>query len=98
MGLPGVFSAANVLEVASPVVTVPPGTVRSATAHCPDATGDIALSGGWGGGSSPTTPDNGVTFNAPVPGDAHAWQVDMENFSSADTTLQAFVICGVPGH
>jgi hypothetical protein len=100
VGAPGPVGAAgpagpagilNVVRIESGFVSIPPGGVNGTYATCP--AGDVALGGGYDGGSSPD-PVATVAYDQALPSDT-AWEVIVADnaFTGDDYTLAAVVEC-----
>ena len=81
-GIPGV------VEVESAMVTLTSGGVNGAYAPCP--AGDVALGGGWDGGTTPPVLAT-VAYNYPI-GNNTAWDVTMADNQSGNTSTFAAVV------
>jgi hypothetical protein len=83
-GIPGV------VIVESTMVTLASGAVNGTFAACP--AGDVALGGGWDGGTAPPVLAT-VAYNDPI-GNNTAWDVTMvDNQSGQSSTFAAVVEC-----
>lgn len=83
-GIPGV------VMVESAMVTLASGAVNGTFASCP--AGDVALGGGWDGGTTPPVVAT-VAYNEPI-GNNTAWDVTMvDNQSDQSSTFAAVVEC-----
>jgi hypothetical protein len=83
-GIPGV------VMVESAMVTLASGAVNGTFASCP--AGDVALGGGWDGGTTPPVLAT-VAYNDPIGNDT-AWNVTMvDNQSGQSSTFAAVVEC-----
>ncbi len=82
-GIPGV------VEVESAAVVLSPDGVNGTYASCP--AGDVALGGGWDGGSDPD-PDGTADYDYPI-GNNTAWDVVMTDHSGLTTTFAAVIEC-----
>ena len=83
-GIPGV------VMVESAMVTLASGAVNGTFASCP--AGDVALGGGWDGGTTPPVLAT-VAYNDPI-GNNTAWNVTMvDNQSGQSSTFAAVVEC-----
>jgi len=87
-GMPGAA------EVESAEVVLTSGGVNGTYASCP--AGDVAIGGGWDGGSSPPS-DATVGYDDPI-GNNTAWDVTMaDNSSGITSTFAAVVECAPTG-
>jgi hypothetical protein len=82
-GIPGV------VEVESAFVVIPANGVNGAYASCP--AGDVALGGGWDGGTDPPVVDS-VGYDDPI-GNNTAWDVVMADNGGSTATVAAVVEC-----
>lgn len=78
----------GVTTVESAMVLLTSGGVNGAYASCP--AGDVALGGGWDGGSSPPVLAT-VAYNYPI-GSSTAWDVVMADNGSGETSTFAAVV------
>lgn len=83
------------LILSSSAVDNPPGTESTAVVTCPTGVGLKALGGG--GWSNSGSVDVNLNSSFPVKSahpTAFSWRVQMNNTSSSDATVTAFVVCG----
>jgi hypothetical protein len=93
-GPAGPAGIAGVVSVESAFVTLSAGSANGTFASCP--LGDVALGGGWDGGSSPPVTAAVVGYDDPI-GNNTAWDVVMTNDSGFSSTFAAVVECAPAG-